>query len=140
MFGLGGIEILVVLLVGVVVLGPERLPKVMRTFTKLMSDFRRVSTDLQRTINAEINIEEYNRKQQLGITKPPAKKKKKKKKAAAPETGGETPPAASAAPTPSVPEEPSRAAPPSEPSLEPSSEPSGAPETSSENTESGEKA
>lgn len=132
MFGLGGIEILVVLLVGVVVLGPERLPKVMRAFTKLMSDFRRVSTDLQRTINAEINIEEYNRKQQLGITKPAVKKKKKKKKTAAPKTDGETPPAASAAPAPSAPEEPVQAA--------PVVEPPAAPETSSENTESGGKA
>lgn len=64
MFGLGGMEILIILVVGVVVLGPERLPKVMRGFTKIMSEFRRVSTDLQRTINTELNIQELNERQQ----------------------------------------------------------------------------
>lgn len=84
MFGLGGMEILVILLVGVVVLGPERLPKVMRSFTKLMSEFRRISTDLQRTINSELNLEEYNRQQKLESIKQPVKKKKKKKAAPKP--------------------------------------------------------
>lgn len=74
MFGLGGMEILVILLVGVVVLGPERLPKVMRSFTRVMSEFRRISTDLQRTINSEINLEEFNRQQRLESVKQPTRK------------------------------------------------------------------
>lgn len=85
MFGIGGMELLIILLVGVVVLGPERLPIVMRKGMKLMSDFRRVSTDLQRTINAELNLDELNRQQlesSKTIAKPPVKKKKKVKKAA----------------------------------------------------------
>lgn len=73
MFGIGTTEFLVILLVGVLVLGPEHLPKIMRTITKVMSDFRRVSTDFQRTINLEANQEDWQREQS-------AKKTRKKKK------------------------------------------------------------
>lgn len=73
MFGIGTTEFLVILLVAVLVLGPEHLPKIMRTVTKVMSDFRRVSTDFQRTINLEANQEEWQREQA-------AKKTRKKKK------------------------------------------------------------
>jgi len=77
MFGIGTMEIFVILLVGVMVLGPEHLPKLVRTLTKAMSDMRRVSTDFQRAINLEANREEWEQKQAEA-----APKKKKKKKAA----------------------------------------------------------
>ncbi|MCL1939886.1 MAG: Sec-independent protein translocase protein TatB [Desulfovibrionaceae bacterium] len=89
MFGIGPTELIVILLVGVVVLGPEQLPKIMRTMTKVMSDVRRVSTDFQRTINLEANKEEWEQKQAE------TSKKKKKKKAAPrpePETAGQETP------------------------------------------------
>lgn len=82
MFGLGGMEVLIILVVGVVVLGPERLPKVMRGFTKIMSEFRRVSTDLQRTINTEINIQEHNERQKREKLETKKKSGTKKKKPA----------------------------------------------------------
>lgn len=97
MFGLGGMEVLIILVVGVVVLGPERLPKVMRSFTKLMSEFRRVSTDLQRTINTEINIQEHNERQKrekLAAKKTDGSKsgtKKKKPASAKPDNGADRP-------------------------------------------------
>lgn len=99
MFGLGGMEVLVILLVGVVVLGPERLPKVMRSVTKVMSEFRRISTDLQRTINSELHLEEYNRTQALE-NKKTVKKKKKKKPAPAPADDAEAAPESSPEPAP----------------------------------------
>ena len=74
MFGIGSSEFLVILLVAVVVLGPEHLPRIMRTFNKVMGDVRRVSTDFQRTLNLEANQEEYLREQ---AAKPKVKKKKK---------------------------------------------------------------
>ena len=63
MFGIGSMEFLVIILVAVLVLGPDQLPKLIRTFTKVMGDVRRVSTDFQRTINLEINQEEYRQRQ-----------------------------------------------------------------------------
>ena len=92
MFGIGTMEIFVILLVGVMVLGPEHLPKLVRTLTKAMSDMRRVSTDFQRAINLEANREEWEQKQAEAAPK----KKKKKKPAPQPEAPPPATPATSA--------------------------------------------
>lgn len=62
MFGIGTTEILVILVVALVVIGPESLPKMARTLGKALGEFRRVSTDFQRTLNTEIAIDEYEKK------------------------------------------------------------------------------
>lgn len=59
MFGIGSTELLVILLVALVVLGPKSLASVSRTLGKAMGEFRRVSTDFQRTLNAEVEQEEH---------------------------------------------------------------------------------
>ncbi len=53
MLNLGGMEILVILVVALLVLGPDKLPNVMRTIGKAMGELRRVSTEFQRTIHTE---------------------------------------------------------------------------------------
>lgn len=58
MFGIGSTELLVILVVALVVLGPSNLAKVTRTLGKALGEFRRVSTDFQRTLNAEAAQEE----------------------------------------------------------------------------------
>lgn len=63
MFGIGSSEFLVIIVVAVLVLGPEHLPRIMRTVTKVMSDFRRISTELQRIINLESFITDETEKQ-----------------------------------------------------------------------------
>ncbi|MFI3272716.1 MAG: Sec-independent protein translocase protein TatB [Pseudomonadota bacterium] len=60
MFGIGSTELLVILLVALVVLGPKSLPKMARTLGKAMGEFRRVSTDFQRTLNTEVALDEHN--------------------------------------------------------------------------------
>lgn len=47
MFNVGGPEILVIILVALVVLGPEQLPKAMRTFGNVMGEIRKVSSGFQ---------------------------------------------------------------------------------------------
>lgn len=47
MFGLGFGEIVVVLIVGIVVLGPRKLPEMMRTAGQWVAKLRRLSTDLR---------------------------------------------------------------------------------------------
>ena len=61
MFGIGTTEILVILVVALIVLGPKSLPKVARTLGKGLAEFRRVSTDFQRTINTEIALDEHEK-------------------------------------------------------------------------------
>lgn len=62
MFGIGTPEILVILVVALIVVGPEKLPKFARTIGKTLGDFRRVSTDFQRTLNTEIAFEEHSQR------------------------------------------------------------------------------
>jgi sec-independent protein translocase protein TatB len=58
MFGIGSTEFLVILLVALIVLGPKSLAGIARTMGKAMGEFRRISTDFQRTLNAEAAQEE----------------------------------------------------------------------------------
>lgn len=61
MFGLGTSEILVILLVALLVLGPQKLPGIARTLGKTLGEFRRVSTEFQRTLNAEVEMVELEK-------------------------------------------------------------------------------
>lgn len=55
MFGIGSTELLVIILVALVVLGPKSLSGMSRTLGKALGEFRRVSTEFQRTLNAEVD-------------------------------------------------------------------------------------
>lgn len=72
MFGIGSTELLVILLVALVVLGPRSLAGVSRSLGKAMGEFRRVSTDFQRTLNAEVAREEEDEKQRKAAEAPSA--------------------------------------------------------------------
>jgi len=62
MFGsLGFPEILLILVLALLIFGPKRLPEVGRTIGKGLSEFRRASSDLKRTVNAELALDEDER-------------------------------------------------------------------------------
>jgi Tat protein translocase TatB subunit len=48
MFGIGMTELMVIFVIGLVVLGPKRLPELARTLGKSLAEFRRASNDLRR--------------------------------------------------------------------------------------------
>lgn len=58
MFGIGSTELLLILLVALIVLGPKSLAGFSRKLGKFVGEFRRVSTDFQRTLNMEAMREE----------------------------------------------------------------------------------
>ncbi len=62
MFGIGGTELLVILVVALIVLGPKSVPQISRTLGRAMGEFRRVSTEFQRTLNTELELEEHDRR------------------------------------------------------------------------------
>lgn len=62
MFGIGSTELLLILVVALIVLGPRNLPKIANTLGKAMGQFQRASRDFQRSINTEIAFEEEQKK------------------------------------------------------------------------------
>ena len=55
MFNIGGGEVLVILVVALIVLGPAKLPEAARQMGRVMSQFRRMSTDFQREMQQAMN-------------------------------------------------------------------------------------
>lgn len=64
MFGIGSTELIVILLVALIVLGPKNLAGISRTLGRIMGEFRRVSTDFQRTLNAEAAADDLREKEE----------------------------------------------------------------------------
>jgi TatA/E family protein of Tat protein translocase len=58
MFGLGVPELIFILLLALLIFGPKRLPEIGRTLGKGMSEFRKASNELTRTLNAELALDE----------------------------------------------------------------------------------
>ncbi|MFQ5441144.1 MAG: twin-arginine translocase TatA/TatE family subunit [Thermodesulfobacteriota bacterium] len=51
MFGIGFAELLVVLVVALLVIGPDKLPEVARTLAKAFNEFKRTTHDIKRTVS-----------------------------------------------------------------------------------------
>jgi sec-independent protein translocase protein TatA len=59
MFGIGIPELLVIFVVALLVLGPQRLPEVAKALGKALAEFRRATSDLSEELgNARIMLEE----------------------------------------------------------------------------------
>ncbi len=59
MFGpLGVWEVLFILVLALLIFGPKRLPEVGRTIGRGVSEFRRATTDIKRTIEREIDLDD----------------------------------------------------------------------------------
>jgi len=63
MFDIGFSEMLVIAIVALVVIGPERLPKVARTAGHLLGRLQRYVSDVKADINREMQLEELRRLQ-----------------------------------------------------------------------------
>jgi sec-independent protein translocase protein TatB len=53
-FGLGVTEILLILVVALLVLGPKRLPEAARSLGRSMAEFRRASSEIRSSLNLEV--------------------------------------------------------------------------------------
>jgi len=61
MFDVGFSEMVVIAVVALIVIGPERLPKVTRTIGHLLGRLNRYVTDVKADINREMEIEELRK-------------------------------------------------------------------------------
>jgi len=63
MFSLGTTEILVILVVALLIIGPSKLPDVARTLGKGMAEFRRMSSDVKKTVDLETKLSDMDRQE-----------------------------------------------------------------------------
>jgi sec-independent protein translocase protein TatB len=54
MFGIGPLELTVILVVALLVMGPKKLPELARTLGRGLAEFRRASNDLKRSIDMDL--------------------------------------------------------------------------------------
>ncbi|MCX7620417.1 MAG: Sec-independent protein translocase protein TatB [Acidimicrobiales bacterium] len=60
MFNVGGGEILVILLIALIVLGPDRLPGAARTAGRVMGELRRLSQSFQDEVRQAVDLSELD--------------------------------------------------------------------------------
>jgi Tat protein translocase TatB subunit len=56
MFGIGGSELLVILIIALVVVGPKQLPELARTVGKIFGEFQKATDDLKREIDVSAQM------------------------------------------------------------------------------------
>lgn len=64
MFGIGTPELVVIIIVGLIILGPNKLPEIMKSVGKGIAEFRRMSTDVKRTLETEIDRADQERRKE----------------------------------------------------------------------------
>ena len=104
MFGIGMPELMVIMVVALVVLGPKRLPEIARALGKGLAEFRRATSDVTEELHkAQRAIEEEERAAEAAARRATASKKAATIKAA--EGAVAVGSAADAAPDPDPPTE-----------------------------------
>ncbi|XXJ19060.1 Sec-independent protein translocase protein TatB [Desulfovibrio caledoniensis] len=106
MFGIGGPELLIICVVALIVIGPQKLPELLRSLGKGVAEFKRVGNEVKTTLDDEVTkAEAAARKQEVDAELARRKAEKAKQEAAAAEPVAEAP----------APEAPAEAAPEAEP-------------------------
>ena len=61
-FGIGTGEILIILVIALIIVGPHKLPELAKMLGKGFTEFKRAADDLKDSVNAEIHIEKERQK------------------------------------------------------------------------------
>ena len=58
MFGIGMPELIIILAVALIVLGPKRLPEIARSLGRAMGEFKRATNELKNAVNLEDDVKD----------------------------------------------------------------------------------
>jgi|GEM_PF-1438398 Tat protein translocase TatB subunit len=58
MFGIGSSELLIIIIVALLVLGPKRLPEVLKILGRMMAEFKRTAEEVKKEIGAEQDLKD----------------------------------------------------------------------------------
>jgi Tat protein translocase TatB subunit len=64
MFGIGIPELIIILIVALLVVGPSKLPEVARSIGKALGEFRRMADDVKESLTAEMDREDEVKQEQ----------------------------------------------------------------------------
>ncbi|XPV75392.1 MAG: Sec-independent protein translocase protein TatB [Desulfovibrio sp.] len=91
MFGIGSTELVIILIVALVVIGPQKLPELMRSLGKGIAEFRQMGNDVKNTLDREVeNAEQQKRKKEAEKELFPEDKKGEKTETAEADVKSET--------------------------------------------------
>ncbi|MFQ5329196.1 MAG: Sec-independent protein translocase protein TatB [Thermodesulfobacteriota bacterium] len=85
MFGIGFTEIVVILVIALIVLGPDKLPELAKALGRAMREFRSATDDIKRSVSGidlDLNVPDYHQNDK----EPPTPSEKKERE----EQRGET--------------------------------------------------
>ena len=79
MFGIGLPEMIIILIVALLVVGPSKLPELAKTLGKAFTEFRRMADEVKETFDEEVMKEETTKTAET--TEEPGKDEKKQEEA-----------------------------------------------------------
>ncbi|WP_432737012.1 Sec-independent protein translocase protein TatB [Maridesulfovibrio sp. FT414] len=75
MFGIGSTELIVILVVALILIGPQKLPELIKNLGRGLSEVKKMSNDVKNTLDAEISAADEERKAKETAEKEAARQK-----------------------------------------------------------------